>query len=311
MTRRIRAAISDPLFAFKFISRRANRRYYEAVARKRVESRSTDVFAEEWDNLIILDACRFDAFKRYHDLPGTLQHRYSPGAMTREFLEANFAGRQLHDTVYVTANPMFYRHRDRLGTSFHATIDVWQDDGWDSEHRTVLPETMTRYATEAAERFRDKRIIVHYIQPHFPFVGAETRLDKRLPDPAAGETSFWDDITFSRADISDRLIRRSYVENLQVALPHVRELMEALSGLTVVTSDHGNMLGERSFPIPIKEYGHPPGIYSEELTKVPWLVFDDGPRRETTASDGGTHSEDSDAEVAERRLKQLGYLSAE
>jgi len=231
--------------------------------------------------------------------------------MTLEFLKGNFSDEQLQDTVYVTANPMFYRHRDQLGTSFHATIDIWKDDGWDEEYQTVLPETTTAYAKEAADRFQNKRIIIHYIQPHFPFIGTKTRLDTGLPDPATGESNFWDDIAFGQLEISDDLLRRAYVENLQTVLPHVRELMESLSGRTVVTSDHGNMLGERSFPIPVKEYGHPAGIYSDELVKVPWLIFDDGTDRELKADNEAPQSSDIEQDVAEQRLRQLGYLSSE
>jgi len=31
------------------------------------------------------------------------------------------------------------------------------------------------------------------------------------------------------------------------------------------------MFGERASPIPIQEWGHPEGIWTDKLVKVPWL----------------------------------------
>jgi len=50
-----------------------------------------------------------------------------------------------------------------------------------------------------------------------------------------------------------------------------------------VTADHGEMLGERHEYIPIREYGHPAGIWSDLLTTVPWHVYTNGERKETVA----------------------------
>jgi hypothetical protein len=85
--------------------------------------------------------------------------------------------------------------------------------------------------------------------------------------------------------------------------------METLSGKTVVTADHGQMIGERSFPIPFHEHGHPPGIYTEELLSVPWLVHTNGPRREITAEELPTReqADDGDETVVSERLRHLGY----
>jgi hypothetical protein len=41
---------------------------------------------EDWDNLIILDACRYDYFKRQHDFEGSVDRIVSPGKMSWEFM---------------------------------------------------------------------------------------------------------------------------------------------------------------------------------------------------------------------------------
>lgn len=57
------------------------------------------VFDQDWDVLVILDACRYDAFREHASLPGRLQAVTSQGSVTPEWLHANVAGRDLTDTV--------------------------------------------------------------------------------------------------------------------------------------------------------------------------------------------------------------------
>lgn len=46
---------------------------------------------------------------------------------------------------------------------------------------------MTETALEAAERFPHKRLVVHYMQPHYPFVPSETDFDKNHLQQIDGE----------------------------------------------------------------------------------------------------------------------------
>ena len=66
------------------------------------------------------------------------------------------------------------------------------------------------------------------------------------------------------------------------------------------------MVGERAFPIPIREWGHPRGIYTNGLVTVPWLVSENGERCEITAGDSAD-SESVDEDVVADRLRDLGY----
>jgi hypothetical protein len=127
-----------------------------------------DVFNEDWDNLFLLDACRYDLFDETADLPGDLSAVKSKGTDTIQFLKANLTGRELLDTVYVTANPQFHKIRHELDCEFHAVIDCWQED-WDDAVQTVLPETTASAALEAATEYPEKRLFVHFNQPHVPF----------------------------------------------------------------------------------------------------------------------------------------------
>lgn len=285
-------------------------RYFAPVA-------GTDVMAEDWDNLIILDACRYDMFEERHTLPGRLESRVSRGSNTAEFLRRNFRGRTFEDTVYVTANPQV---SVRLDDPFHRTIAVWED-GWDDDLNTVPPATMREATANAHEKYPDKRIISHWVQPHYPFIGefgrehighqAGIELSKRMASAAEAKSDHdhvWD--MLKRGAVSEAVVRKAYTENLLVTLPHVEELLSELTGTTVVTSDHGNLLGEypKPCPVPFRLYGHPEGVYSEKLVKVPWLVVTGEERKEIVAEESDHESERPGEEVADR-LRDLGYVS--
>lgn len=274
------------------------------------DGRGVDIMSEDWDSLVILDACRFDTFRELaSDLPGELEKVRSKASATDEFLRANFSDRELHDTVYVTANPQLYRIEngiydvEPINVSFHEQMDVWQDH-WHEEHRTVMPEVVTEAAIGAATRYPDKRLIVHYLQPHAPYVGKTGR--KELPTEYL---DFWRSFEDGKFDVSLDTARRAYRENLELVLPHVSELLSVLEGRTVVTADHGELLGERDAPIPIRRFGHPAHTDLPALVEVPWFVSESGTRREIVAEPPESREEgpDLDSDVVKDRLRDLGY----
>lgn len=264
----------------------------------------TNVFDEDWDNLIILDACRYDYFAHHSDLPGELQSRYSLGTQTREFAETNFTNRRLHDSVYVTANSWYHHMKSDLDSEVYKLIDLhWGDaDGTyhSEEFKVVLPDVVTEHAARAAKEFTNKRLIVHYLQPHHPFIGPTGR---KYFD---AETSrLWE--TVAAADVPPYVVRQAYRENLELALSAVKDLLPALEGKTVITADHGEMLGERHDFLPMRDFGHPPKMYNEALTKVPWHVYQDGTRRRIVPEEPEENDEEMDVDALERRLEDLGY----
>lgn len=271
----------------------------------------TNIMDEDWDNLIILDACRYDLFEEVMTLTGTLEKQTSLGSWTAEFLKANFDNEEFMDTVYVTANPQLYRNRVQYGEinpMFFEEIQVWRDDtAWIEFDNvgTVLPAEMSDQVIEAAVEFPNKRVIAHYLQPHYPFITNDTEFDKYKPEK--GTADMWKRVFIGEIDVSDSELRNAYRTNLVEVMPHIERVLNDLSGKTVVTSDHGNMIGERAWPIPIKEYGHPMGLYMDALVTVPWLVVESEARKQITTGDEHREVTESDTELAEERLSQLGY----
>lgn len=301
----IQRAVANPI---RFLIE-ANRLYYRRLYTEDFNPAGVDIFAEDWDNLILLDACRYDMFESESSIQGELTSRYSRGSSTVEFLHGNFSDRDLQDTVYVTANPQLYRYRNELNTMLHDVINIWQEDGWDENAKTVLPETTTEYARRAAEQYPNKRLIIHYIQPHYPFITATTDFDKSHLKNPDDERVFWYQIMEGKLDVPEAVIWKAYRENLKVVLPFVESLLTELKGKTVVTSDHGNMIGERASPIPIRIWGHPKGIYTEPLVKVPWLTVQNGERRKTITESPQDQMEDVEEQTVQNRLRDLGYVT--
>jgi len=289
--------------------RELNRFYHQRLGRHQYNPDGVDVVGEDWDILVILDACRFDMFASMNTVSGDLESRTSRGSSTVEFLTGNFSNRKMHDTVYVTANPQLTRHSDRIGATFHDVVDVWRDFGWDEQERTVLPETMTEAVLEAAAEYEQKRLICHYVQPHYPFIGSDISAGReQLAAGPDGESNIWVQLMKGTTDTDPRDVVEAYRANLEVVLPHVQDLVDSCTGKVIITSDHGNLLGGRAAPIPVREWGHPSGIHVRQLLEVPWLVCESSERRSVTADSAKTASRDIQSDEAQERLKHLGYV---
>lgn len=296
--RGIRRGVRNPAY----FGRELNRLYHRRLYRREFNPRGVDVVAAEWDNLVILDACRYDDFAQLHDLEGDLESRESRGSHTVEFLRGNFAGRELLDTVYVTASPQL--SRKGIDVRFHAVENVWEGESWDEEAGTVRPEAMAKRGLAAAERYPHKRLILHFVQPHYPFLGDDLDGGSLLHSDGL---DVWGELMRGTLQVRPAAVRAAYRENLELALAAVEGLLDALEGRTVVTADHGNLFDERTAPVPVRDWGHPPGLYVDQLVEVPWFVSENGvrgTRPDPPAADG----ESEGAVDPGDRLAALGYV---
>jgi hypothetical protein len=271
-----------------------------------------NALTEDWDNLIILDACRYDTFAELHSLPGNLSHRFSVASATLEWLENAVGDREFHDIVYVTANPRVNRYEGQ----FHEIVPAWKTD-WDDELKVVPPDTLADLTIDAFRRHPDKRIVTHFMQPHIPFIGKFGRSQVGIYDGttkgvnrAAGR-EYTDNIEpyvlLEDGDLDKRTVKKAYRENLELVFPAVEQLLEALDGKSVVTADHGEMFGDVAWPTPFRVYGHRLRTPAKELLEVPWLEYTSGERRKTTKERPESPSESIDDIEIEQRLKYLGY----
>jgi hypothetical protein len=313
-------------------------------------NKSVKIMEEEWDYLIILDACRYDYFSKLCGdyLKGKLEKVYSPASCTSEWCQKSFK-EYYKDVIYISANP-YINSKVGLGgfnarTCFFKVIDLW-DWGWDLELGTVHPEKVNETVQEYKDKYAEKRFIIHYLQPHEPYINynlnsvfyrprltrsgllvgigsnkTNKMLEKLweisgfLPEHLIflGKKVSWKIFSGNpswkmreflnlppktpmdavRREAGNIGLRKAYIENLKIALTYVAKLVKLLSGVIIVTSDHGELLGESGC------YGHPCSSTNPVLRDVPWFIIDRKENRRRI----------DEKELVTRKIKQLKGLN--
>lgn len=286
---------------------RINERFNRPIQQATTSNDGVSVMEEDWDTLIILDACRADTFesvvgtKRFDDYRQVKSKESATTAWSRK----NFPD-IYRDTVYVSGNPVPSRH---IEGEFVHYEEIWRD-AFDDDLGTVPASSVTEAALRIFEEYPDKRIIVHYMQPHYPFVGYD--FDIQYWDQTEGINFGSDDRArdiwgaVGRDIVDQDEVWKGYEDNLRYVMDEVWSLIDSLDGRTVIHSDHGNVIGQRSWPIPVRTYGHPPGIRLSDLRTVPWAVVEGDQRREITEGQIRDRDETEDDDLA-KKLAALGY----
>jgi len=141
------------------------------------------------------------------------------------------------------------------------------------------------------------------MQPHTPYIG---RTGRKYFSEFRIRSDLSHVLRSTKADTAK--LRTAYRENVELVIEEVGSLLEALDGKTVVSADHGEMLGDRHYPIPVRDYMHPHGIDNDVLTKVPWQIIPGDERRRIVAEQPPEKQEEVDADAVEEHLRGLGYL---
>lgn len=305
----------------------------------------TLIYEQDWNVLLVLDACRYDFFERQHSsyLQGTLSEVQSRGSSTPEFLAETF-DEPLDDVVYVSANPFVSSEGETVdgftpSDVFHEVIDVWKTDQ-DPSLGAVPPMELNESIQTAIEEYPSKRVIGHYIQPHVPFV-SEGKIQQhsnfvlRAPNPESrvgemrnfldnllkfklGKGRVWklkrqlglppaEDMEVLLAEDGPDGLRKAYRRNLDAVLVAIQHLLQKVDGDTVVTADHGELLGEGT------HYGHKMGSGHPALRNVPWFRVNlEASRSIETATEEFRHidsqSNDDGSKDVTDRLSDLGYV---
>ena len=218
---------------------------------------------EPWDWLIVLDACRYDFFVKNWNL-GHTEPRLSPDSCTLGFL--NHLPR-IPDAVVVTSHPFVFNYRHKFGSVI--------DAGWDDKLGTCPPwlvtETLMR-RWDVVIRYRRK--ILWFLQPHHPFIG-ETKLNVTIFDDKrwGNLTPMQRQVEMYRRAYREGILWKAYEDNLRLVLREVRRLINHLSGVVVITADHGDGLGKPLRPEDKPVFAHPCGREEWEVRLVPWCVI--------------------------------------
>jgi hypothetical protein len=272
----------------------------------------SNIFREEWDVLIILDACRYDAMCEVADEYPWIQSVngiISVGSRSNEWQIMTFKQkwkRKIQNTVYVSGNPftevILGNHNFPQAPSyvpnfwpsnydivsiddFYFVDNVWKN-GVDISHNCVLPRTITRRAVKAHKNCTCNRLIVHYMQPHEPHIGSAHGISdplKKLRTRQISPGDAWE----------------SYIENLRLVLDEVEILLNNIDGnRVIITSDHGEAFGEFGF------YGHQIGNPIRAVRKVPWVATKAADNQSLTVGDNRSSYNNTNLE---EHLSELGY----
>jgi len=260
---------------------------------------------KEWDTLLICDAARYGLFLEAAPADWDVEAVRSPGTESWGFMETTWVGKQFHDTVYITANP----HVGKIpeGT-FHAVENLLVSD-WDAEYGTVPPDAMAQRILQARLEYPKKRIIGHFMQPHFPFFGSTARnlpyhgINRNRDDERQREHP-WQQMRLWHS--TDEIVK-AYRESHKVVIKTLADLLPQLGERVILTSDHGNLIGERGPLIPMRMYGHPRGLHMDELVTIPWVEFNGEPIK--PVPERPVENKEIQDGTVEDRLEAFGYLS--
>lgn len=267
----------------------------------------TSIWEDDWDVLLILDACRYDVFEQMYgekEFIDSLSPRYSVASHSIEFMQKTFSTRwedKLEDTVYVCGNPFSAEYVDL--NQFQRVEEVWRY-GWDEDQGIIPPKPLSDVGIRLHRQDSPERMIIHYMQPHCPYIQSNS---KDISGSGISEANRWGD--WGTGNEFDMLRRgelrfedhwEMYEENLRYPMEQIRQsvLRSIDAEKVVITADHGNSFGQ--FGI----YGHPKDVPLPELKRVPWAL--------TSASNDGkyTPSFEPANEEGDRdeMLRNLGYM---
>lgn len=296
-----------PVSFFKRGSGYAWKKSLSKYHRKTGKSKSgTPVFERDWDALVIYDACRLDLMRQVskeYDWSKDIEKFRSLGSSTDEWMRNNFKNRypqEKENTVMIASNPYAGLILDE--SNWMHIEKVWEYADW-RENGTVLPQDLTDAAIRTRREYPDAdRYIIHYLQPHVPFVQSNLSSGIDIDNFGQMDTkkTVWQELR--DGNVEEDEVWSAYQDNLQIALDDVDKLVNNFEAdKMVISSDHGNALGEVPFI-----YGHPPGVSIDALRNVPWFTL--------SAEDRQTYQPETkdDYEIdtsTDELLENLGYKS--
>lgn len=301
----------------------------------------TNVFSRDWDVLVLLDTCRVDALREVapeYDFLGDVGSIRSVGGRSPEWIAKTFTeeyAAEIRETAYLSANVfseeiLQNRHHESKSareTSLSysllgriPTVDVsalgrfeylydYEPVGTDGPLGHEEGGTPPRYVTDrgitVGREYDYERVILHYLQPHPPYVANALEEDREL---LQHEYDWWGYL----GETGDyETVWNTYLDELRYVLDDVSLLLENMDAETVaISADHGEAFGE------YWEYGHHTGSINPHVRNVPWV--------ETSATDKQTYTPNTDQpggespdgertnvpdedESTEDRLEALGY----
>jgi len=266
--------------------------------------KATNVYERDWDLLILLDCARPDMMREVKDeyeFLHSVEELTSVGSCSMQWMDNTFTrnyNEEIKSTLHITSNTSSEAYLS--DKPFQFLEEVWRD-GWDEEIGTIPAQEVTDRAIYHMRESDAKRNIVHYMQPHLPFV---TRPDINsnvvTTRGVVGRGKYLGGL-HKEEGYSKEELWKATLENLRYVLDSVEVLISNVDAdLAIISADHGEAFGEQGI------WNHPCRTYIDCLIQVPWCP--------TSAIDSGNHNPDYEPTATNKdnmslddKLEALGY----
>lgn len=209
-----------------------------------------------WDVLVVFDAARWDVFSAVVE-ESVKKVRTPAESSTADWVTKIWTRDDdlWDDVTYISANAMVeYTQREDEMVDYDCDVSgsvgtyvKAHDFIYDGLVGAVRPDELTEHIIDTPY---EPPIVVHYMQPHTPFIGAlsvhlihSEPIKEWLPesDTASG--------IYQLADsemIDNSVLRRAYIENMKIGWNYGKELQEYYDSV-VYTADHGEVIGPNNW----------------------------------------------------------------
>ncbi|MFB6187392.1 MAG: hypothetical protein ABEI86_11050 [Halobacteriaceae archaeon] len=255
------------------------------------------IYEEEWDLLIVLDACRYDLMMDVADeyeFIDSVDRIWSPASTSEFWLKENFNEEhsdKMKESAMVTGNT--FTEYCLSESEFQILDEVWSYS-FDDELETIPADSVLDRTIKIMRKYNPKYTVSHFMQPHAAFINR--------PDiePAPTTQSVWKSLIYGTNDGSE--LWQAYRDNLRYVLDRVEILLNSVDAeKVVITADHGNAMGEWW------TYGHVGYVPIESQRAVPWIetsATNDGSYQPGDIKEGNGVDDD-----VEEKLRTLGYVN--
>jgi len=199
--------------------------------------------------VVVLDALNIKIFKKLYKDKYNILEVWSDGYDTKSWLENTFIHNSnnevFREVVYISGNPWTSILHDKLSKVFKRVIDV-SVKFWNSELGTVEP----KYVTLTTKIFSvvEKKLLVHYLQPHPPFLTSRFTHQPSITLEEIGKRMNVEYVIARCNPKARRLFKKLYIENLKLVMSEVeRKLTPHLKSRRFkiyLTADHGEILSK-------------------------------------------------------------------
>lgn len=296
-----------------------------------------NVYNRDWDVLIILDAAQYKIVREMsdeYDYIESVDRLKSRGSHSSEWCYNTFVTdwnefqEDIQRTNYITGNVItslilngasdmeFLDDDEYIDEAVNETDDherinrlksyhpVWKGS-LDIDEDYIPPDLLTnRFLDYLPEITEEDRTILHYMQPHTPFVNANSEETRVWPNNNDSVSMF-----NTERSVYQELMN-NYRANHEYILDHLRILLNQIPNdmEVVVSADHGNITNE-ILGVPYT-FGHPNYVFfSRDLRHVPWIRIDQSKAQDpgSELSDISYNNDTHSSEEVLDRLEHLGY----